>query len=500
MISSENTNNDIINQIRTSVGNNNEFTIREFIIGTTFHIDATVLYMNGLVQKDIIDRNILRPLMIYAKEDLRNIPDLENYLYKKYITASAVKVSLDINEVISSIKRGKTIIWLNGSPKFIIVDSTGGTYRDITDSQYETTPIGPRDSFVENLETNVSMLKRRVKDKSLKTELFCLGRRSQTDVILMYIDDIVDKNILNELREKISAVDIDSVLGSSILSQCIDKYPFGIFPQAFSSERPDRIQASLMEGKIALLVQETPFVVTFPTLFIEFFQTVEDYYYHPIVASFTRFLRLFAALIVICLPALYLSIIQFNAELIPVEFVKNIIKARKGIVLTPFMSIISMNLIVEFLREGGLRLPSKIGQTLSVVGGIIIGNAALQAKVVSSLTLLVVGITTIATFLIPNYEMSLSIRLLSYPTLILSNWLGLLGVAIAIFIILGYLASLENYGVPYLSFRKSDIKDSLIRAPIEMLKKRPETIPNTNETRQTDFKSKFIRRKNGEEN
>lgn len=498
MITPPNENNDTINSIKNLVGNTNELTIRPFIIGTLFHVDATLIYMNGLVQKDLIDRDILRPLMIYVKEDLRNINDLENYICKKYITTSAVKVSSDINDVVSNINRGKTIIWVNGSSNFIITDTTGGTYRSITDPQYETSPTGPRDSFVENLETNVSIIKRRVKDKNLKSEVFCIGRRSQTDIVLMYIDDIVDKNILNEIRSQLMAIDIDSIQAVNMIKHCLDKHPLGIFPQYLSTERPDRVEANLMEGRIALLVQETPFVATFPTLFVEFFQTVEDYYYKTLISSFTRILRYFAAFIVVCLPAIYLSIVQFNAELIPAEFIKSIIKARKGIVLTPFMSILSMQIMVDFLREGGLRLPSKIGQTLSVVGGIIIGNAALQAKLVSSLTLLVVGSATISTFLIPNYEMSLSIRLLSYPTLILANWLGLLGVAISVFLILGYLVSIENFGVQYFTFRKHDLKDTLIIAPIEMMKKRPESIPNNNPTRQTDFISKFRRRINGE--
>lgn len=499
MINSQNEFDNNINSIKALVGNPTELLIRNFIIGKRTHIDATIIYMNGLVEKDIIDRDILAPLMLHVDEDIKSIPQLEDYICRKYITVSDVKLSTDINNVVLNIKRGKTIICVKGSSNFIVADTTGGEYRKISDPTYETALRGPRDGFVENLEINVSIMQRRIHDKNLVTEKLSLGRRSQTDVVLMYIDDIADKSVLNELRNRLTSIDVDIISTPSVLCQYIEKHTFGVFPQTILTERPDKVQANLMEGKIALLVQGNPFVATFPTLFVEFFQTVEDYYFRTVISSFTRVLRYIAAFIVICFPAIYLSIIKFNPELIPVEFIKTIVRSRKGIVLTPFLSILSMNLMVEFLREGGLRLPSKIGQTLSVVGGIIIGNAALEAKIVSSLTLLVVGATTIATFLIPNYEMSLSLRILSYPTLILSNWLGLLGVAISMFMILAYLCSLDSYGVPYFSIKLGDLKDTFVRAPIWMMNKRPGAIPNNNPVRQSNFRSMFKRRKNGEE-
>ena len=175
---------------------------------------------------------------------------------------------------------------------------------------------------------------------------------------------------------------------------------------------------------------------------------------------------------------------DYNSELIPVEYVES----RKGIALTPFMSLLAMEITIEFLREGGLRFPSKIGQTLSVVGGIIIGDAALKAKFVSSSTLLVAGITTVATFIISNYQMSLSIRLISYPMLIMANWLGVLGIVVGWFSILVYLCSLENFGIPYFSFHKSDMKDVFIRTPIWKMNKRPKAIPHNDPIRQSDFR------------
>ncbi|MBV7272554.1 spore germination protein [Clostridium sp. PL3] len=486
-----------IDKIKSLVKSNNSLIIKSFDIGKKSPVEGSILYINGLSNKELIDRDILKPLMLYVKEDLSTIQNLEQFLNKKYITISNSYIETDINRVSEAIKRGKSVLLIQGCNNFIIIDTTGGEYRTISDPENETAVRGPRDSFVEKLESNISVMKRRIKDKNLMIESFTLGRRSQTDTVLMYIDDIVDKKILEEIRNRISSIDIDNIQGTSIVDQCIEKHPFSFFPQTIATERPDKVQAKLMEGKIALIVDENPFVSTFPTTFFEFFQTVEDYYFRTIVSSFTRLVRYLAAFIILSLPSIYITLIKFNAELIPSEFIKSIVESRKGIVLTPFMSILSMNLIVEFLREGGLRLPGKIGQTLSVVGGIIIGDAALKAKIVSSLTLLIVGTTTVATFLIPNYEMALSIRLIGFINLIMSNWLGMLGLTISLFFLLAYLCSLDSYGVPYLTFKKSNEKTAIIRAPIWMLKNNSDTTPNNNPVRQGSYRWKFRRKKNG---
>lgn len=486
-----------IDEIKNLVGSKNELVIKEFIIGKKNCIEAAIIYINGLSDKNIIDRDILKPLMLYMEDDLSIVPNIEYYLTKRYITVSNTNVETNINQVADSIKRGKSAILIEGSNNFIIIDTTGGAHRSITDPENETSVKGPRDGFVENLEINISILKRRIKDKNLKTEQFTLGRRSQTDAVLMYIDDIVDKNLLKKIRDRIASIDVDNIQANSIIEQYAEKHSFSIFPQTFSTERPDRVQAKLMEGKIALVLEGSPFVVIFPAQFVEFFETVEDYYLRTIVASTTRVLRYFAAFITIVLPAVYVTIIKFNPELIPSTFIKSIISSRKGIVLTPFMSILSMNLMVEFLREGGLRLPGKVGQTLSVVGGIIIGDAALKAKVVSSLTLLVVGITTTSTFLIPSYEMSLSIRLISLPVLLMADLLGGVGLSISLFFMLAYLCSLDSYGVPYFSFKKSNIMSNILRTSIWMLNKNSEITPNNNLVKQSNLKWRFRRKNNG---
>ncbi|ENK0838068.1 spore germination protein [Clostridium botulinum] len=489
---------DKINSIKTLVGEKNNLIIKDFIVCKKSNMEAALLYINGLANSETIDKDILKPLMFYIEEDLSSKNNLDEILCKKYISLSNTYLEQDINQTVFHLKRGKAVLIVENGTKFIILDTAGGEYRDISDPINETSIRASREGFVEKLETNISILRRRIKDNNLIQENLVIGRRNQTDVVLMYIDNIADKNIVEDIKSRLSLIDVDVFVGTGMLEQLIEYSPYSIFPQAFFTERPDVVEANLFEGKIAIIAEGTPFVMTAPAVFFEFFQAIEDYTQRTIISSFTRLLRYFAVFIVTTIPAIYITLIKFNSELIPFKFVGALIESRKGISLTPFMSILFMNIIIDFLREGGLRLPFKIGQTLSVVGGIIIGDAAIRAKIVSSTTLLVVGVSTVATFLIPNYDMAISIRLISYPMLFLGNFLGMFGITIGWFFLIAYLCTLESYGIPYFKIYKSDLKDIFVRVPIYKMNKRPEIIPNSNPTRQSNFRDLFRRKYNGE--
>lgn len=484
-----------IDLLRAGVGKQSPIVVKHFYIGMDEPLEAAIIYINGITNKDIIDRDILNPLMIHIGENLNGKENIGDYLCKRYISMSNTLVESDFNVVVDHLKRGKTAVLINGALEVIIADTTGGVQRAMLEPMNETAAKGPRDGFVENLEVNLSLIRRKVKDNKLIIESFYLGRRLQSDVAMVYIEDIVDKQVLEELKKRIEAIDVDAVLSSGKLEQYIEDYAYTLFPQAYSTERPDRAIANMLEGRIILLVEGTPMVLLYPAVFMQFFQAVEDYTQRTVVSSFVRLLRILAAVIVVTLPSIYLTLIKFNVELIPIKFVTPIVQSRVGIALTPFLEILAMELVVEFLREGGLRLPTKIAQTLSLVGGIIIGDTAIRSKMVSPTTLLIVGITVITTFLIPNYDMSLSIRLLRFPMLILANLMGVFGIAVGWFLILTHLSSLDSLGVPYFEFHKSDMKDTFIRAPLWKMNKRPEAIPNGDPIRQTDYRNKFKKKR-----
>lgn len=484
-----------IDFIINEIGPKSPVIVRNFLIGKVGAVEAAIIYVNGLADKNIIDRDILNPLMLKIDEELCLNQDITEYLSKRYIPMSNTMVEKNINNVVEEIKSGKTIILIENIENFIVVDTTGGNHRAISDPPNESAIRGSREGFIENIETNISILRRKIKDKNLAIENFKVGTRSQTDVVIVYIDDIVDKDVLNEVRNRINSIDVDSVNSAGMVEQLVEDSPYSVFPQVYGTERPDIVKANLMEGRIAILVNGNPYVITVPAIFVEFFQAVEDYYERTIVSSFARILRGIAVFIVITLPSIYLTFIQYNVELIPVKFINPIVQSREGIALTPFLEILLMEVVVEFLREGGLRLPPRIASTLSIVGGIIIGNTAIESKIVSPTTLLVIGITVISTFLIPNYEMSLSIRFIRFPMLFLANTLGFMGIAGGWFFLIVHLNSLESFKVPYISNKSSDVKDIFIRVPLWKMNKRPESIPNNDLVRQSDFRNKFRRKK-----
>ncbi|EPY2275812.1 spore germination protein [Clostridium sporogenes] len=482
--------------INDRIGKNNIVVTKSLLIGNEEQLEGAIIYINGLASKDIIDRDVLHPLMLHVKENLKDKPNIMEYISKKYITMSNTKIEKDINNVLSSLKRGQTALLLENSDEAIIIDTSSGDYRSISEPTNESSIRGSREGFIEKLETNTSIIKRRIRDENLVIENMVLGRRTQRDLAIIYIDNIVDKNVLQELKYKLSSIDVDSVSLMGYIQQYIENDAYSIFPQSRTTERPDIVEGNLMEGRIAVMLEGTPMVLLTPSIFIEFFQAIEDYTQRTIVSSFTRILRALSVIIVITFPSIYLTLIKFNAELIPIKFVNTIIQSRSNIPLTPFMEILSMEIIVEFLREGGLRLPPKVNQTLSIVGGIIIGEAAIKAGIVSSATLLVIGISIIAAFLTPNYDMSLAVRFIRFPMLILSNYLGLLGLTAGFFFLLVHICSLESLGVPYFSFHNEEYKDIFIRSPLWTMNKRPDSIPNNNPIRQTDFRKKFRRKKN----
>jgi hypothetical protein len=484
-----------IEVLKKEIGPQSLMVIKHIVAGKGQPVDLVLIYVEGLVDQNIIDRDILQPLMHHINEELNGKANIADYLVKRYIAMSNTTTTSNISDAIIRIKRGYSVIFVNNQPNFIIIGTKGGNYRAIEESKTETAARAPKESFIENIGTNISMIRRAIKDKNLAFERFTIGQRSQTDIVIIYLEDVVDKDVLNNVKERISVINTDNAKSSGFIEEFIEDNTYSLFPQLYSTERVDKIVSRILEGRIAIMIEGTPIALTAPAVFMEFFHSVEDYYDRFIVANAFRLIRFLAIFIVITSAPAYLVLIKFNTELLPINFLIPIIQSRMDIALTPFLEIFLMELIIEFLREGGLRLPSKIAQTISVVGGIIVGDMAVKSKFVSPTTLFIIGISVVASFVTPNYEMSLSIRFIRFPMLVLANILGMLGIALGWFFIIMHLLSLESFGVPYFAINKyKDFQDSVIRVPIWKMKERPSGIPHENNVRQKSNR-KYLWRK-----
>jgi len=462
-----------LNLIYSNMPLNDNFITRN--IKLKGNISCYILYINGLVNQQYIENSILYPLLFKIDEELYVDNTLPKYLAEKYIPSYNIKITNDVISITNSLKRGKCVILVDNSDNCLICNTTGGTHRAVTESNIERHVRGDKESFVENLEMNISIIQQKLRNSHFKMEEFILGKESENDVVLMYIDNLIDTKILNNIRNKLNSINAKYLPDTGYIAQYIEGHKFSFFPQTKTTEKPDKVISDMLQGKAVIMINGSPQVIILPAVFIEFFQAFEDYSNRFFIGNIIRILRVISSFIVIFLGPMYLVLLEYNAELIPISLIKIIINSRLGIPLNPFLELLFMEFFIELLREGGLRLPTPIGQTLSIIGGIILGDAATKSGIVSPTTLVVVALSVIASFLIPNYEMSLSIRFLRFPMLLLSKLFGFFGIITGAYLLLLHLTSIDSFGIPYLTplapLKTSGFKDLFIKMPINSFNK-----------------------------
>lgn len=459
--------------IKSATSTESTIIIKDLLIDKNKSTPIVIMYSDTMVNKEIINRDILTPLMYNFNILFPDNIDKCDFLTKVALPVSNCLIEDSFSEIVNALRSGKTILTFYGLRKAIIIDTISIQYRSISTPTITSTIASSKEDLNESLETNISMFKRRIKDKNLIIKSMNLGRRSKTNINILYLKDVANETVVKNVIKDIALLDIDNIQSLGALQQYIEEFSYSMVPQSYITDSAENAVDKLSEGKVVVLMEGSPYALCLPALLIEFFHSLDDYNQRTIVASFSRLLRFIAVLIVITLPSLYVILIKFNPELLIDKYVQPIANSRQGIPLSPFLEIFTMDLVIEFLREGGLRLPTKVGQTLSIVSGIIIGDAAIQSKIVSPSALFIVGISVVCTFLIPNYQMALSIRLMKFPFLILSNSFGILGFVIGSFFLLLYLFNLNIYGINYVSFYSDDMKDTFARSKLSSLIKRP---------------------------
>ncbi|GBG12214.1 spore germination protein [Paenibacillus agaridevorans] len=362
---------------------------------------------------------------------------------------------------------GGTVVYLDGLAKALAAGTQNLKQRAVQEATSQSVVRGPREGFTESISDNTALIRRRIQNPSLRMRYFRMGEETRTSVVVMYMNGKADPNILRELYDKLEKADLPSILESNYIEEMIQDQRYSPFPTVYNSERPDVISSALLEGRIAILVDGSPFVLVVPALFMHYFQSSEDYYQRGDFASLVRLLRYFCFAIALLTPSFYIAITTYHQEMIPPNLLLSLIGQREGIPFPAFIEALIMEITFEILREAGIRLPKSIGQSVSIVGTLVIGQAAVEAGLISAAMVIVVSITAISNFALPAFNVGISARLLRFPFMVLSALFGLYGIIVLLIMLGLHLCKLESMGVPYMTsfapFRLSDQKDALVR-------------------------------------
>ena len=447
-----------------------------------------LIYIDGLVDTKTLDQVVLKPMMYEGMPNgLKSVDSIGDIMHDRLIAVSQIKTVSKVREVIDEIMKANIVVLTYGENQALVADLKGFEKRSIEEPSAEISVRGPRDGFTETLRVNTSLIRRRIRSPRLKMEPYTIGDLSQTDVVIAYIEGIAPDSVLEEVRQRVERINIDGVLESAFIEEFIEDQPFSPFPQIQNTERPDAVCASLLEGKIAILVDNTPFVLIVPMTFWTGLQAAEDYYERSIYTTFVRWIRFILINVSLFLPSLYVAITTFHPKLIPTNLLISIASARESIPFPAVIEALMMEFLFEGLREAGVRLPKPIGSAVSIVGALVIGQAAVQAGIISAPLVIVVATTGIASFAFPRYNLGTAYRMLRFPMLLLAGMLGLYGIAISTIAIVIHLTNIRSFGIPYLSpvapQITRDLKDVLLRTPRWNMTRRPLMVSGEDKTR-----------------
>lgn len=443
-----------------------------------------LVFFDGVVNSGIINDNIVRPLMTISAGT--SVPPIDALLTGVVQVGEGKKID-SFKQMIEAVTYGDTILFADGCEQAAAFNTKQFALRAVSEPDNEKVLSGPREGFTESLMQNLSQIMRRVRTHELKTKTLSLGRRTNTSVCVCYFDSLVDKNILEELMRRLSTIDIDGMLDSNYINELIRDHRYTTFRTMGSTERPDAVIGKLLEGRIAVFVDGSPIVLTLPYLFIENFQSSEDYYFNFYYSSFARLLRIAAFILTVAVPGFYIAVVAFHQEMLPLQLLIRIALERQNVPLPAALEAVVMLIVFDILRETGIRMPSNIGQALSIVGALVIGQAAVEASLVAAPMIIVVAATGITSLLVPR--LNAPIIYWRLVLLLMASIFGFFGLTVAITILLINVNNLTSFGVDQLSlkgsFRFQDSKDIFIRAPWGTMRNRPENLTH-NKVRQSE--------------
>lgn len=479
-----------LQRIRKTLGNSTDIIIREIPVSGSGGLSLAVIYTDGLADQKEITASIMDPVSAISegsgdKESRSSLSsDAQRLLDHITLGIKDFRKIKDYTALFHSLLSGDTILLVEGLDQGIAVATPGWKDRGVTETSAENVVRGPREAFSESIRTNTALVRRKIKDPALWLETMQIGRLTQTNVGIMFIHGIANDKIVQEVRDRLERIDVDGILESGYVEESIQDKTLTPFPTVYNTERPDVVAAELLEGKIAILVDGTPFVLIVPALFISFLHASEDYYQRADISSFLRLLRYVSIFISLLGPSLYIAITTFHQEMLPTQLLIGLAAQREQIPFPAFVEAVLMEITFEILREAGVRLPKNVGSAISIVGTLVIGQAAVEAGIISAAMVIVVAITAISSFVLPAFNMSIAFRMMRFPLMALAGSFGLFGIFVGMIALILHLCSLRSFGVPYLTpfapLIPEGNKDSIFRLPHWLMHSRPRLVSKNN--------------------
>ena len=474
---------------------NSDIVIREFtLLANNTEYNAALILIDGMVDSQIINNSVLKPLMLRNRSNTSSISntqlphqsspykstnsndnkssnkeiiseynnndviirkikkfDLKNYIYNHLIPQNSITILKNFDDAISSINMGNSLLIVDTIDVAFDIDAKGFKQRSISSPQNEIVVRGSQEAFVENIRTNTSMLRRLVNNENLIIENCTVGKISKTKIAVCYLKDIANNDLVAEVKYRVNNLDIDYLTSSGQLEQLIQDNGSSLYPQLIATERPDKVTTHLLEGRVAIIVNDTPYVLVAPGVLSDFMSSPEDANYKFQFSNMLKLIRLIAIFFALFLPGIYVAVTSYHHELLPTELLFTIEAARETVPFPVIFEILLMEISFELIREAGVRVPSPIGPTIGIVGGLILGEAAVSANLVSPILIIIVAITAICSFSIPDFSLNFTIRISRFIYILLGYMAGFLGIAVGMFIQLILLCSLTSFGCPYIT-------------------------------------------------
>ncbi|MHB1683310.1 MAG: spore germination protein [Bacilli bacterium] len=456
---------------------NADVVVRDFRVGGRRPVAALAVFVDGLVDKNIINMHILEPLMVLTEfENGQGDTEWIDWVQHALLPGNQVMEVSTWKDAVENILSGSTVVFFEGVNTALSVETKGWEHRSVSASQTEAVVRGPHDAFTENFRSNTGLIRSRLRCSNLITEMTQVGALASTDVAVMYIQGVVNPKLIKEVKRRIAAVNVDYLADSGIMEQFIEDDPSGVIPKFLSTERPDRVAQALTEGQFAVFVGHSPYALVAPVLFWSLLQTAEDAYLRWPFGSFIRLIRVTALAIGLLLPALYIAVTNYHPEMIPTDLMLAVAASRERVPFPVVFEVLIMEFSLELIREAGIRIPSVIGPTIGIVGALILGQAAVAAGIISPLLIIVVAVTALGSFTMPNYNLSFTVRVLRFGFIIASSLLGFYGVTLGLMLLIMHAASVRSFGVPILSPiapRRKSSRDVVLRGQVFTMEDRP---------------------------